>query len=138
MLLKNISADYIALRVLKDKGQGLLCSEWVVRPNQWVIPVIQAKNKGNLDQGGRMYGKSSNQKKQKPQILDKWIKITQPREVHGGVSGARVHSLQTVNLFQGKPLPYTYKVCSIEMEDTHDLEDVVYIPFSQITARTWP
>lgn len=25
MLLKNISADYIALRVLKDKEQGLLC-----------------------------------------------------------------------------------------------------------------
>lgn len=65
-------------------------------------------------------------------------KDNKPREVHGGVSGERAHSPQTVNLFQGKPLPYTYKVWSIDMEDTHDLEDVVYIPFSQIKARTWP
>lgn len=33
---------------------------------------------------------------------------------------------------------YAYKVCIIDMEDTHNLEDVVYIPFSQIKARTWP
>lgn len=37
-----------------------------------------------------------------------------------------------------KPYLYTYKVCSIDVEDTHNLEDVVYAPYSQTKARTWP